>query len=349
MGGGRRVTSTDVARAAGVSQAVVSRAFSPEGKIADKTRAKVLSVAKKLGYHPNALARSLVTQRSGLVGVIIGDITNPFYAPVLMELSKRLGAEGREVLLLNVEDDDSLKGALERAQAYRVEAVIATAITLSSRMVETFSKSGIPVILFNRYTGRGDVYAVSCDNVAGGARVADAFIGAGHTRFAFIGGKPDTSTNRDRREGFAARLRERGFELGAAIEQAYSYRWGFEGAKALYSDQSAPDALFCNNDTVALGALDALRFELGLKVPEDVSVIGFDDIEAASWPVYALTTIRQETGAMIEATVGLLEALNENTANTSIPRNTPGVHFIPGELVVRSTLRRATAQPLETP
>ena len=207
MGGGRKVTSTDVARAAGVSQAVVSRAFSPEGKIADKTRQKVLSVARKLGYHPNALARSLVTQRSGLVGIIIGDITNPFYAPVLMELSKRLEHKGREVLLLNVEGEDSLKNALARAQAYRVEAVIATSITLSSRMVETFSQSGIPVILFNRYASRADVHAVSCDNLGGGARVADAFIDAGHTRFAFIGGKPDTSTNRDRRAGFVTRLR----------------------------------------------------------------------------------------------------------------------------------------------
>ena len=165
------VTSHDVARAAGVSQSAVSRAFSPDGKIAPATRARVLSAAKTLGYHPNAFARSLVQQRTRIVGVLVARLDNHFYPRVLEELTAGLWAAGRQVMYFNVDDSSDggdgggdLEGVLRTALQYRVEAMVLTSITLSSHLAETFYEAGVPVVLFNRRLDDPNVHAVACDN-----------------------------------------------------------------------------------------------------------------------------------------------------------------------------------------
>lgn len=184
------VTSHDVAKAAGVSQSVVSRAFSANGRIAPETRKRVLGVARDLGYHPNAFARSLVQQRTRIV------LDNHLYPKVLDAFTAQLWAAGRQVMYFNVDDGENIDKVLRTALQYRVEAMVVASITLSSHMAEVFCDAGIPVVLVNRYLDDPNVHAVSCDNVAGGRMVADAFLDAEHTRFAFIGGHPDTSTAR---------------------------------------------------------------------------------------------------------------------------------------------------------
>ena len=323
----RRITSTDVARAAGVSQSVVSRSFDPNGKVAVDTRAHVLEVAKRLGYQPNVYARSLVMQKASIVGIIVGNLENPFYPSVLMRFSEALQRQGRQVLLFSTKDEEEVGDALLQALQYRVEAVIVTSVTLTSSVTQALGKSQVPIFLFNRTLEDVPLPSVSCDNIAGGRLVAETFLKAGHERFAFIGGTPHTSTNKDRRRGFLGRLQEVGAPY-ILVEKAYSYDWGYEAVCQLLEDapEGVPDAIFCANDIIALGALDASRSE-GVRVPEEVAVIGFDDIAEARRPAYSLSTVRQPVEAMIETTLGLLE------------EPTPKTQLLRGQLVERSSSR----------
>ena len=320
----KRITSVDVARAAGVSQSVVSRAFDPNGKVAAATRAHVLEVAKRLGYQPNVYARSLVMQKTNIVGIIVGNLENPFYPSVLMRFSETLQRRSRQVLLFSTKDEEEVGDALLQALQYRVEAVIVTSVTLTSSITRALEKSRVPIFLFNRTLEDALLPSVSCDNVAGGRLVAETFLRAGHERFAFVGGTPNTSTNRDRRRGFLEKLREVGAPC-ISVEKAYSYDWGYEAASQLL-EKNIPDAVFCANDIIALGVLDALR-AAEVRIPEEVSVIGFDDVAEARRPAYSLTTVRQPVEAMIEATLGLLE------------HPTPRTQLFRGQLVERSSSR----------
>ena len=173
---------------------------------------------------------------------------------------------------------------------------------------------------------------------AGWTGRCECHVGGGGRRFAFIGGKPDTSTNQGRREGFTTRLGEEGFKLEVAVEREYSYEWGYHAARYLLGSPGTgghPDAVFCANDIVALGVLDALR-QSGRRVPEDVTVVGFDDIPAARWPGYALTTVAQPVDAMIDATLELLSRYD--------PEVEGEIKLLPGRLIERATTRRVVAE-----
>ena len=250
----KRITSVDVARAAGVSQSVVSRSFDPNGKVAANTRAHVLDVAKRLGYQPNAYARSLVMQKANIVGMIVGDLENPFYPSVLMRFSEALQRQGRQVLLFSTKDEEEVGDALSQALQYRVEAVIVTSVTLTSSVTQALEKSQVPIFLFNRTLEDAPLPSVSCDNVAGGRLVADTFLETRHKRFAFVGGAPNTSTNQERRRGFLGRLREVGVPC-ISVEKTYSYDWGYEAVcQLLDMSEGTPDAIFCANDIIASSA-----------------------------------------------------------------------------------------------
>ncbi len=344
------VTSHDVARAAGVSQSAVSRAFNPNGKIAAATREKVLEVARALGYYPNAFARTLVQQRTKVVGVMMARIDNHFYPKVLEDLTTQLWQVDRQVMYFGVDEervsaqldastdvpfsyDQDLGRVLQMALQYRVEAMVVASVTLSSRTAEIFSEAGIPVVLFNRSPSHAqrsaNVYAVSCDNFYGGTLAADTFLDARYARYAFIGGSPDTSTNRDRKAGFMDTLKGRGAGLTYAVEKEYSYAWGRNASRYLFEQKTPPDAIFCASDLIALGALDSARAEFALRVPEDVGIIGFDDIEAAGWLGNQLTTVRQPIDLMLKETLAVVTGEREKA----------GQFTLPVKLIARATTR----------
>lgn len=337
-----RVTSLDVAHAAGVSQSVVSRAFTPGGKVAASTRRRVHAVAAELGYRPNILARNLVKRSTNITGIVMSDIMNPFYPYVLKIFTERLRALGHQVLLFSLTDPTEINTVVTTALQYQVAALIVVSVTLPSDVVKECTRNNLPVVLFNRYVRSPRVRAVTCDNTEGGRLVANALLDAGHRHPAFIGGRPDTSTNQDRHKGFVDRLQERGYRLATSVAREYSYDWGFEAAHTLLSDRrTPPDAMFCANDIIAIGALDAARHSLGLSVPGDVSIIGFDDIPAAAWPSHSLTTIRQPVDQMIDRTLALLvEALSTDQAS-----HDKSIELIPGSLVIRSSARLAAPGP----
>lgn len=328
------VSSTDVARLAGVSQAAVSRVFTPGASVSNEMRAKVMAAAKQLGYRPNAIARSLIQRSTRIIGLVMVRFMNPFYARLLQEFTGRLQALGYWTLLLNVAHGDELEKTLPAALQYQVDGLIVTSATLSSRLADECAQYGTPVVLFNRYSLDSNVNAVCCDNVRGGRLVADALANAGHQRIAYIAGEPGSSTNQDRERGFTSWLQERGHEVAFVEQGDYSYESGYAAAKRLLDRPDRPDALFCANDMMAMAALDVARCELNLRVPDDIAIVGFDDIQQASWPKYDLTTVRQPVERMVDATVELLLSAIEAPDGERVLR------MIPPTLVVRSSTRR---------
>lgn len=327
-----RVTSHEVALKAGVSQSTVSRVFSGGGRFTDDTRQRVMEIARELGYKPNAIARSLITQRTQIIGIVASYMTNPFFPVVLEAFTHRLHQLGWKVLLFTAGSNEDVDEVLPEVLAYQVDGLVIVTASLSSRMTREVMKRGTPVVLFNRYALGIGASAVACANLEGARMVADALLDAGHKRLAYIAGREDTSTNVDRQKGFLERLSERNFENIAIESGNFTYQGGFDAAIRLLSSRDRPDGIFCANDITALGTLDAAR-ALGVKVPQELSVIGFDDIPMAQWNGYNLTTVRQPLEDMIEATVDLLLERVENPQLGSV------LKFFPGTLVVRGSAR----------
>ncbi|MDH2328676.1 LacI family DNA-binding transcriptional regulator [Cereibacter sp. SYSU M97828] len=334
-----RVTSMDVAALAGVSQSAVSRAFTPGSSLSAAKRELILSAAKKLNYVPNSIASSLTTRRTNMVAVILGNLDNPFYVLVLKALAARLQQRGTQILTFTVENGASSDDALMRVLRYQVDGIILTSAQLSTRMTSMCHDRGIPVVLFNRYIPGSDASGVRCDNAAGGRLMADALLKAGARSFAVLKGDPRGSTSQDRFQGFAERLLEDGIPRSAILElEGQSiYRGAHAAVLRAFQDegQKVPDAIFGINDTMAMGAMDALRGVMGLRVPDDVMIGGFDNIdEADHWP-YRLTTVRQPAEEMADETLKLLDLDNPGAEIQ------PGIDIkLPGELVWRDSIPR---------
>lgn len=327
----RRVTSTDVAREAGVSQSAVSRAFTPGAHVSAQTRRLVLETAQRLGYQPNAIARSLVTQRSGIVALIVGDLHNPFYPQALSQFAQALEGQGKRALLLTHDASQDVQETLMAARAYQIEAAIVfpTRLNATPPSLGDVARGSVPVLLFNRHLPGKDLLSVACDNFAGGRLAAEVLLDSGAKQLAFIGGDPQTSTHQDRLAGFTERLTEARLTPIAAPAGDFQYDWGVQATLDLYADGHRPDAIFGANDIIAIGVLDALR-QLGRRVPEEVSVIGFDDIQESARLAYRLTTIRQPLRRMIADALAVL----------SDPKPGLGPRLHAGELIWRDTVRR---------
>ena len=325
-------SQNDVARLAGVSQAAVSRTFTPGASVSEETRQKVVDAAEKLNYRPNAIARSLIQRATNLIGLVVVRFTNPFYARLIRDFTRDLQERGYWTLLLNVADHNEVEETLPMALQYQVDGLIITSATLSSGMADECARSGTPVVLFNRYALSSSVNAVCCDGVKGGRMVADALLDAGHQRLAYIAGEPGSSTNRDRERGFTGRLQERGTTLPWREQGDYGYESGYAAAQRLLARDDPPDAIFCANDLMAMGALDQAR-HMGVRVPAELSIIGFDDVPMAGWPGYSLTTVRQPVERMVDSTIQVLLNAIENPETETI------VKMIPPTLTVRSSAR----------
>ena len=328
-----RVTSIDVARLAGVSQAAVSRVFTPGASASAQTVEKVRRAAEQLGYRPNRLARSLNTGRSGMVGLAIGYLENQFYPLVLQHLSQALQARGYHILVfMTGGPDENADAVIEEILDYQVDGLIAASIGLSSQLARRARMADVPVVLLNRGQDDGAVSSVTSDNRAGGREVADFLVAGGHRRIAYIAGWEAASTQRDRELGFREGLAAHGLELWARACGEFERATAIEAARALFSADERPDAVFVANDHMALPVMDVIRHELGLRIPEDVSVVGYDDAPPAAWPAYELTTVRQKIPEMVEACV---ESILEGIAG----RATPSRQIIRGSLIVRRSAR----------
>jgi LacI family transcriptional regulator len=304
-------TSHDIARHVGISQSTVSRALRGDPRVAAATRLRVEQAARDLGYVPNAAARSLITSRTETIAVVLADITNPFFPQLVDVLNDEFGLSGYRTVLLN--DRSNATGGTElipQLSSGSVDGIVFLSSLLTSPVPGIVADRGVPVILLNREVEALDADVVVSDNVGGGALAAESLLKLGHQRIGLIAGPANTSTGRDRERGFLASLQRHGvaFDERLRRESPYSHQGGYQaGTELLTGAGELPTAIFCGNDVIAFGVLDAAR-RLGIAVPEQMSVIGFDDIEMAGWELFSLTTIRQPLAQMAKAAAAMLLA-----------------------------------------
>ncbi|MDJ0683762.1 MAG: LacI family DNA-binding transcriptional regulator [Alphaproteobacteria bacterium] len=332
-----RITSAEVASRAGVSQSAVSRVFTPGASASPKTVEKVRKAALELGYRPNVLARAMVSGKSRIIGLVVAYLDNQFYPDALEKLSNALQARGYHALIFMAgKNAASIDHVIEEILDYQVDGIIAASVALSSGLSERCRAAGVPMVLFNRSQDDSRMSAVTSDNIAGGRKAAEFLLAGGHHRIGYIAGWEGASTQRDREAGFVTALRAAGRDLYARAVGNFEMTQAREATRRLFADASQsgrPDAVFVANDHMALAALDTLRHELGLRVPEDVSVVGYDDVPAAAWPAYDLTTVRQPANRMVAETVDILFSKIED------PSAPPRRVAIDGPLILRGSAR----------
>jgi len=309
LGKRRWVTSLEVAQLAGVSRSAVSRCFTPGASIAEETRWRVMEAAEQLGYRPNAIARGLNTQRSGLIGVVVADVGNPFYARLVEALAIEIQGRGKAPLVFAAKEAGAADALLPELLSFQVDGVLVTSATLSLRVTRLYDAARTPIVLLDRMAEDDEDVAgdISADNVAGAAMIADLFAETGRRRPAFIAGLENTSTSRDRAAGFIAGLSRHGLDLVGRDVGQYDYAGGQAAARRLLGASERPDAIFCANDEMALAVLDVARSEFGLSVPQDLSVAGFDNAAPGALAAYSLTTVDQDIERMAHEAVGMLE------------------------------------------
>ena len=299
-------TSRDIGRVAGVSQTTVSRVLHGHPRVRAETRERVLRVLKEMDYAPDGLARAMITRKTGIVGVVVEDVKNPFYPEIIDALSGELTAAGQRLMLWNSREAGE-QGAIEAIRQRLVEGVIVATATPDSTVLHEAVRGSSPVVLMNRQVDGIKCDRVTTDNVPGGRLVAEYFAAWGHERVGLISGLREASTAVERESGFREGAEALGIEPADALSQPgyYSQDRGHRAMTRLMSLSEPPTAVFCVNDLMAFGALNAAR-SLGARVPEDVWVVGFDDIEMASWEVFDLTTVFQPIGEMAREAVRLL-------------------------------------------
>jgi DNA-binding LacI/PurR family transcriptional regulator len=328
-----RVTSADVARLAGVSQSAVSRVFTPGASASRTTMRKVRAAAEQLGYRPNVLARAMITGKSRIIGLVVAYLDNQFYPVALERLSHALQDRGYHILIFMAGNaTDKIDAVMEELLGYQVDGIITASVGMSNDLTSRCTAAGIPVVMFNRGQDDARISEVTSDNIAGGSRAAEYLLAGGHKRIAHIMGWQGSSTGRDRAEGFRRFMRRAGMRPIAMIDGMYTREAAAAVARDLCSGRDRPDAIFVGNDHMAFAVMDELRFGLGLDVPGDVSVVGYDDVPMAAWPSYDLTTIRQPVNDMVAATV---DAMLGQIEGDHDPRKIR----VPGPLVVRGSAR----------
>lgn len=297
----RRPTAVDVAAAAGVSQSAVSRAFTPGASVSPGVRARVVTAATALGYRPNAMARAIMTRRSGLVAIVVAVDTNLQYPEALSELSRSLSKSGRRIMLFAIDAMAEVDAVVDQIWSYQVDGVVAL-VGLTDAQVALLEDHDVPVVLYNRLPGRRVVSSVGCDHDGCGRLLAEHLLARGHRRFALIHGPAHSSVATERLAGVAAALTDAGVGDVVATRGDYSYASGVAAVDALGGAALTGRAVIAANDMMALGVLDEARITLGLAVPGDVAVAGFDGIGPTRWLGYRLTTVRQPIRRMAEAT-----------------------------------------------
>jgi LacI family transcriptional regulator len=327
-------TSHDVARAAGVSQPTVSRALHDDPRLSDETRQRVQEAARELNYVPSQRGRSLATKSTGQIGIVVSDLGNPFYLQLLDALHQELHQAGLRMLVLTPDDDHRVP--LERVVDGSLDGVILTTTQLRSTLPAELSRRGFPFVLLNREIddAPGDVCVV--DNIEGARLIAQELLELGHTAIAAIFGPETTSTGRDREASFRTVLDEAGVDLPPERWRRAPFDFAEGHRCTLELLPSEPTALFGANDILALGAYNALHSK-GIRVPADITLIGFDDVQLAAWEAFRLTTVSQDIEHMVRTSTELL--LSRMAVG-------PEEHLAPRRVVLPARLvRRATHGP----
>lgn len=300
----KRVTATDVAEAAGVSRSAVSRAFTDGAYLDQDKKAKILKISQDLGYRPNAFAAGLQTTKSNIVTVVVGEMRSLYDHELVDHLLKELVAVGKWPILLSgpeISNAPNLQGIF----GFPVDAMIVRGGSVDEFVVESCAKLQIPLIFSGCVVDADHVDSVSCKNFDGMYALAKLLVESGRRKIAYIDGIPNRASKQERPAGARAGLAENGLTFVGTETSDFSYEGGYQAAIALLKKHDL-DAIMCANDETALGAIAAVRQELGLRVPEDVAVTGFDDLRMSSWSNFRLTTARNPIEETVAAILRLL-------------------------------------------
>lgn len=327
------VTLKEVAERAGVSRSAVSRTFTEGASVSEKTRKKVEAAAQELGYSPNALASSLTTGRTKLIGLVSNNFHNPIFLEVFDQFTRGLQDRGYRPLLLNLTDETDAEASVRLLRQYSVDGVIVASSTLPPNFAAAFHEAGVPVVhSFGRSAQNPPVPVIGIDNVACGRMAARTLLTRGYKRVAFLGGPPDATSTQDRFDGFMQIVRDAdGVAVTHSFAQAYTFDAGRAEMLRLLQSPHA-DAYFCGDDVLSIGALSAIA-ESGLSVPGDIGVIGLNDMEMARWQNINLTTIHQPIKSIVEASVQAIVSMLED------PDITPESRIFDCSIAERGTLR----------
>lgn len=301
----RRLTSQDVARAAGVSASAVSRAFTPGASVAPEKRARILRAATELGYRPNIMARAVATHRSNVVGLILFNETNRHHPDVLLALSQAFSLIGVRVMLFLLDDDEEIGAVIDHILSYRLDGVIAAA-PIPPAHLEHLAQAQVPLLFYNR--PGGDRFAsVGCDHHASGRVIARHVLDHGRRHIALIRSYADSSVGNERMRGVEEELTRSGATVIADFRGDFDYGRGV-AAVADWARRGIDnyDAVIAANDMMAIGAKDALVHTLGKRVPEDVAIAGFDGIEASRWLSHNIASVVQPVAHMAKAAVEMM-------------------------------------------
>lgn len=313
------VSAQMVADLAGVSRSAVSRTFTDGASVSEATRQKVLSAATTLGYHVNHLARGLIQDRSNIVCVVVSDLMTPFRARMLEILTRRLQGIDKVAMVVNTGGDlGAVSGALQQALRFRADATIVLSGTPAASLVETCVASGQRVVLINRDDHLKGSENLAVDNESAAGEALFLLHRAGCQRLAVVSSEAETPSLVARHSAFTSAARKLGLDPALVRVGPTTYHSGVEAARRLFSRPNAPDGVFCVTDLLALGFMDAARHEFGLDIPRDLCVIGFDDIEQASWESYRLTTFSQPAIEMVDHIAALLESEDTTPAQRRV-------------------------------
>ncbi len=331
------ITIKDIARAAGVSPATVSRALNDSPLLRQETKARIRRLAAELGYEKNELARGLVKGVSGAIGLIIPDITNPFFADIARGVEKVAQARGYGVLLCTTEGDPQLEKAhLQLLRRKRVDGLLLTSVTAEDPHLQELVRAGIPFVLVSRLVRTLDAPFVVGDDRHGARLAVEHLVSLGHDKIGFIGGPANVQSSQDRMETYKAVLSEHGLPLHPrwAVFASFTQEAGREWGRALLSRKDRPTAIFAANDLIALGVMEAAE-ELGVRIPEELSLVGYNNISYAALPRIQLTTVAQPASEMGEIAAEYIMDLIDGKARPKLRK------------VLRPSLvvRRTTAPP----
>lgn len=326
----RAVSARDVAALAGVSRAAVSRCFTPGASISPETRSRIMAAADQLGYQVNRLASGLIRNESGIVALIAAEIATPYRSELLAALTQALQQEGKVALVINTDRSDaSVERALRQAISYRTDAAIFLSGMPDRSLAETCLRNGMRLVLINRDEDRPGSLRVRLRDAEAGARAVAVLTGAGCRSLALATSNADTPSLLERARGFREAADATGIDWIEMRGGPTSYETGQDLGMNLLTRSDRPDGIFCTTDLMACGVADVARWRLGLQIPQELSLIGFDDIAQSAWDGYDLTTFRQP----------IMEIAAQSIAWLSQDGHAEELSFMPKLIMRGSTLR----------
>jgi LacI family transcriptional regulator len=323
------VTIKDVARESGVNVSTVSRALNGEYGVHSDTRELVQKVAQRLRYRPNRVARGLVTGRSHTLALVVSDIRNLFFAELARGAEDAAYAAGYDLVLCNSDLDPEkqmlyVQSLLEK----RVDGILMNSVAaLGRKQQEQLAACGVPIVLLNRPSGNAAFSTICADNRGGGALAAEYLLRLGHRKIAHLTGPRHHGNLTERARGFLRAMQSSGDGQPIVLYGQNSFTGGYELAKKLIGQRTNVSAVFVANDVMAFGAIRAI-LEAGLRIPDDLSLIGFDNVELASISHPPLTTIHQPKYEMGRAAVEILLRLGVRAENRVPEHRSFGVHVV---------------------